>query len=347
MEKSLWEKVLKILPDSELINLVKQTKIPIPPGFRVDSLHRKINTIRSRLIQNALKDVSFFNSILYFELLISENENYEKIRGKKREEILSEIKEVENPYLFIISLLTSTNEEDQKNGQFLLDEYENRKKTLLMEEKKEMTNPKKTDELKKELDKKKKKIQQLEQNLANIKNSFNQECSKWAKEKKKLQIENNEIKKETREKETIIEHMQKELTEMQETIETLSSFKKEASIKPIIQKEVESEDVNIEEIDLPKVALIGKEVPLPYLNQYDVTIVQANEIDQFIHHHDYREIWILTFELTRLQLFKLRTNLQDQQVIEFHTIKELEKHIHHERGESIWQANGTLFSSEC
>lgn len=335
MEKSLWEKVLKILPDSELINLVKQTKIPIPPGFRVDSLHRKINTIRSRLIQNALKDVSFFNSILYFELLISENENYEKIRGKKREEILSEIKEVKNPYLFIISLLTSTNEEDQKNGQFLLHEYENRKKPLRIEEKKETTNPKKTDELKKELDKKKKKIQQLEQNLVNIKNSFKQECSKWAKEKKKLQIENNEIKKETREKETIIEKMKKELEQMQET---LSSFKREAETTAasngIILGEVETQEEQ-EQKQLPRVALIGREVPLPILVQYDVTVIQSNVIDQFIHDHDYGEIWILTFELTRLQLFILRNHLRDQRVIEFHNIKELELYINQERRVSI------------
>lgn len=341
MEKQFWEKILKIIPDSELINVVKLTNIPIPPGFRADTLHRHINKIRPRLIQNVLKDLSFFKSILYFELQVSENEECENIRGKKREEILSEVKEVENPYLFIISLLTSLDEEDQKNGEFLLNEYENRKNKQSVYEKsiviegKETTNSKKTEELKKELEKKNKKIHQLEQNLANIKNSFNQECSKWAKERKKLQTEKNEIIKETQEKETLIEQMKKELEEMQET---LSSFKREVETTPtsngIIQGEVEIQEEQ-EQKQLPRVALIGKEVPLPILVQYDVTVIQSNEIDQFIHNHDYGEIWILTFELTRLQLFKLRTHLRDQRVIEFHNIKELELYINQERRVSI------------
>ena len=343
MEKQLWENILKIIPDSELINVVKKTNIPIPPGFRADSLHRHINKIRPRLIQNVLRDLSFFKSILYFELQVSENEECENIRGKKREEILSEVKEVENPYLFIISLLTSLDEEDQKNGEFLLNEYENRKnkqsvyeKSIVIEEK-ERANSKKTEELKKELEKKNKKIHQLEQNLANIKNSFNQECSKWAKERKKLQTEKNEIVKKTQEKETLIEKMQKELEQMQET---LSSYKKEVETTPtsneIIQREVKTqEEQEQEQKQLPRVALIGKEVPLPILVQYDGTVIQSIEIDQFINNHDYGEIWILTFELTRLQLFKLRTHLREQRVIEFHNIKELELYIHQERRVSI------------
>lgn len=346
MEKKLWEKILKMLPNSELINLVKETNVPIPPGFRADSLHRHISKIRTMLIQNILKDQSFFKSILYYELKISENEDCENIRGQKREEILAKIKEIENPYLFIISLLTSKDEGDQKNGEYLLNEYENQKhkqtqneKSLLIEEK-ENPIPQKMDEVEKELKKKNKKIKQLEQNIANLKNSFTQESAKWAIEKKKLKTENNEIKKENREKENLIKQLQKELEEMQQT---LSSIKSEHATNPINHKKVESQPAIKEEIELPRVALIGKEIHFSLLNHYDVTIIQSNEIDQFNNPNDYCEIWILTFELTRSQLFKLRTNLQGHRVVEFHNIKELEKYIYQERRGSLWQANGTLF----
>ena len=128
--------------------------------------------------------------------------------------------------------------------------------------------------------------------------------------------------------------------------ETLSSCKREVETTPasneIIQKVVEPQkeeeqepEQEPEQKQLPRVALIGREVPLPILVQYDVTVIQSNEIDQIINDHDYGEIWILTFELTRLQLFKLRTHLREQRVIEFHNIKELELYIHQERRVSI------------
>lgn len=346
MERKLWEKVLKIIPDSELIHLIKETKIPIPPGFRAESLHRNINMVRPMLIKTILKDISFLKSITYFEIKIMNNENYAQIRGKNQKEIQNYLEKEENPYLFIISLLTSKDENDRLNGEYFLNEYEKQvhkqttnEKNIIVEKVKN-THVKKIEELQRELEKKNKKINQLEQNLANLKNSFNQESAKWEKEKKKLQTEYNEIKKENREKDVLIQQLKQELEQMEET---LSSIKKERSSNSITEQKVKVEPVNQEEIKLAKVALIGKEVSLPMLNQYDVTVIPANEIDQFTNPDDFYEIWILTFELTRLQLFKLRTKLQTKKMVEFDTIHELEKYIYQERRALSWQANGTFF----
>ena len=219
MEKEIWRWLLETYSDEGIANIGENLGIKVA-GFRhIKPQQKNFKILRPKLIQEILHPKNTPNLINFFQTLSEEATDLQKYRGESTESLLQFIEEEEvSPSILLSVLMSSEDEEDIEKAQELFVQLREEKRLNLLEdqinglieEQDELNQDSGLKELQAELklaqqkgaslERKLKKSEQKNEELKGKaltdQDSFKREKKLWKEEKKGLTVENQELKAE-------------------------------------------------------------------------------------------------------------------------------------------------------
>lgn len=350
MDKEIWKKVFRIIPDKRLVGLIHKWNIQIK-GFRSIN-NSNIKVVRSRVLNEMLKPKKLKKIVEDYENAFSEetqNDQGEAMdpRDASIEELMEKFEEGMALDLIFGGLFASKDENHHaKAGEFeqaLLEKYDVQSLEELIEKECEQddiqkeSNEEKIDWKKKWekttalIDGLKQRIEELEQKNSRLKTEHKNEKKEWIKEKAQLQQKAGNAKAETRKVLGQYAALEEENKKLAEKIEQLKKENSHlhARILCLEQNSTDNEQnkKNDQGEDVLHVLLIGdpKNKSIARSENPKFKIISAEDSLE-ADLTNYREIWMLNY-LVPPQFKNKIIERSGEKVKEFHDFLSFKSYI--------------------
>lgn len=340
MSRQVWKWIYEMMSDEDLVGLANAARVKVP-GFRSVNIEQ-IRILRPRLIQTMStgKDLTRVKHAMDEHAM--ECERCSSYRHKTQAELLQDIDSGDNPIKVLTSLLTSSESGQQMLAELLyenlqasgrLNELANRaaevRREIEVHEAIHGNLMKQNDEQSKLLKKYEERIGKLEKSEA----SFNETKAQLDEKIKQLhanleeQLEQMEEERSRWEEERAL--LLRQLEEKQALLDQ-KSWVAPASVEVAADAEVSNgRSGEMGQDGRTPVVLVGK-LPSVESENYEIKSVEIHQVEQAFEQNLFKgadQVWVLTYEAPLGTQRKLRRGVDRERLREFHTLKELQRHI--------------------
>jgi len=340
LSRQVWKWIYEMMSDEDLVGLANAARVKVP-GFRNVTVEQS-RILRPRLIQSMSTGKDLTRVKQAMDDHATECERCSSYRHKTQPELLQDIDSGDNPIKVLTSLLTSADSGKQMLAELLFETLQSSGRLA------DMTN--KVAEVRREID----LHEAIHSNLMKQNDEQSKMIKKYEERIGKLEKAEaifNETKAQLDEKikqlhanlEEQLEQMEEErarweeeraglLSQLAEKQALLDQKSWVASAVVEVAADTEASDgLSAESGQASKtpVVLVGKSPTVASAN-YEIKTVEVHQVEQAFEQNLFQEadqVWVLTYEAPLGTQRKLRRGVERERLREFHTLKELQRHI--------------------